>query len=133
MFLLPRRQIWTQQPQALTGIDRSDSITRDLCFVQSGGLADIFTNVGATQKPTTRGVVRSFDAALSQYLVANNKQVVGPALTLFALFSVNNLTSNLALISVGGPASSRHILYVAPEGVAAMFSGESWRRTKFPP
>ncbi len=124
MFLLPRRQIWTQQPQALTGIDRSDSITRDLCFVQSGGLADIFTNVGATQKPTTRGVVRSFDAALSQYLVANNKQVVGPALTLFALFSVNNLTGNLALISVGGPASSRHILYAAPDGVAAMFSGE---------
>ena len=124
MFLLPRRQIWTQQPQALTGIDRSDSITRDLCFVQSGGLADIFTNVGTTQKPTTRGVVRSFDAALSQYLFANNKQVVGPALTLFALFSVNNLTSNLALISVGGPASSRHMLYVAPDGILALFSGE---------
>lgn len=112
-----------QQPQAAAVIDWSNPITRGLAFYQVGASDGVFTNVSnATMAVNSGGAAKKYGGG--SYLSAPNSAIGSSALTLFALVRLTTGANN-AVISIGGAANDRHLLYVLGAGGIAMFSGQA--------
>ena len=79
MFLLPRRQIWTQQPQEAVEIDWTHPLSRGLDFAWTPGSQGLdlawkrsLTIAGATRSVSAQGVGLGFSGGLGALRFASN-------------------------------------------------------------
>jgi hypothetical protein len=83
MFLLPRRQIWTQQPQGAVDIDWSNPLTRGLTYATAdgaGGADSSITSLGSVPKIADRWGKGDYFNGSSQKIAKNS--LVGRSLDL---------------------------------------------------
>jgi hypothetical protein len=83
MFLLPRRQIWTQQPQGAVDIDWSNPLTRGLTYATAdgaGGADSSITSLGSVPKIADRWGKGDYFDGSSQKIAKNS--LVGRSLDL---------------------------------------------------
>ena len=83
MFLLPRRQIWTQQPQGAVEIDWSNPLTRGLTYATAdgaGGADSSITSLGSVPKIADRWGKGDYFDGSSQKIAKNS--LVGRSLDL---------------------------------------------------
>ena len=83
MFLIPRRQIWTQQPQGAVEIDWSNPLTRGLTYATAdgaGGADSSITSLGSVPKIADRWGKGDYFDGSSQKIAKNS--LVGRSLDL---------------------------------------------------
>ena len=83
MFLIPRRQIWTQQPQGAVDIDWSNPLTRGLTYATAdgaGGADSSITSLGSVPKIADRWGKGDYFDGSSQKIAKNS--LVGRSLDL---------------------------------------------------
>ncbi len=83
MFLIPRRQIWTQQPQGAVEIDWSNPLTRGLTYATAdgaGGAVSSITSLGSVPKIADRWGKGDYFDGSSQKIAKNS--LVGRSLDL---------------------------------------------------
>jgi hypothetical protein len=110
----------TRQPTALTRIDYSNPLSRDLRTVFDPTRLGEFSNSGVTIAPAGGLLTGKFVSASSTYVTKPSGTYTYP-LTLFCLHQLNSINVNQGLVSLGG-AGHRFLLYYAASNKIAAFS-----------